>query len=152
MESIIVKTEKQLNDAFFVRKEVFVKEQHVPEEEEIDQFEDTSEHIVIYDGGQPVGAGRWRLKDGHGKLERICVMKSHRSLGVGAIIMQALEKAAADQGRQRLYLTCADAGGPVLRKTRIPRHIRRRISRCGHPPSGNDKGIQTIKSKALLLI
>ena len=38
MESIIVKTEKQLNDAFFVRKEVFVKEQHVPEEEEIDQF------------------------------------------------------------------------------------------------------------------
>lgn len=92
MESIIAKTEKQLNDAFFVRKEVFVKEQHVPEEEEIDQFEDTSEHIVIYDGGQPVGAGRWRIKDGHGKLERICVMKSHRSLGVGAVIMQALEK------------------------------------------------------------
>lgn len=75
MESIIAKTEKQLNDAIFVRKEVFVKEQLVPEEEEIDQFEDTSEHIVIYDGGQPVGAGRWRMKDGHGKLERICVMK-----------------------------------------------------------------------------
>lgn len=132
MESIIAKTEKQLNDAFFVRKEVFVKEQHVPEEEEIDQFEDTSEHIVIYDGGQPVGAGRWRIKDGHGKLERICVMKSHRSLGVGAVIMQALEKAAAAKDADS-FLTCADAGGSVLRKTRLPRHIRRRISRCGHP-------------------
>ncbi|OIK22705.1 GNAT family N-acetyltransferase [Bacillus amyloliquefaciens] len=104
MEAIIAKTEKQLNDAFFVRKEVFVKEQHVPEEEEIDQFEDTSEHIVIYDGGQPVGAGRWRLKDGHGKLERICVMKSHRSLGVGAVIMRALEKAAAAKGADSFIL------------------------------------------------
>ncbi|MEQ7680576.1 GNAT family N-acetyltransferase [Bacillus ayatagriensis] len=116
MESIIVKTEKQLNDAFFVRKEVFVKEQHVPEEEEIDQFEDTSEHIVIYDGGQPVGAGRWRLKDGHGKLERICVMKSHRSLGVGAIIMQVLEKAAAAKGAGSFILHAQTQAVPFYEK------------------------------------
>ncbi|MEM1500717.1 GNAT family N-acetyltransferase [Bacillus velezensis] len=116
MESIIAKTEKQLNDAFFVRKEVFVKEQHVPEEEEIDQFEDTTEHIVIYDGGQPVGAGRWRLKDGHGKLERICVMKSHRSLGVGAIIMQALEKAAAAKGADSFILHAQTQAVPFYEK------------------------------------
>ncbi|CAI8760974.1 GNAT family N-acetyltransferase [Bacillus velezensis] len=116
MESIIAKTEKQLNDAFFVRKEVFVKEQHVPEEEEIDQFEDTSEHIVIYDGGQPVGAGRWRLKDGHGKLERICVMKSHRSLGVGAIMMQALEKAAAAKGAGSFILHAQTQAVPFYKK------------------------------------
>ncbi|MBA5709830.1 GNAT family N-acetyltransferase [Bacillus velezensis] len=116
MESIIVKTEKQLNDAFFVRKEVFVKEQHVPEEEEIDQFEDTSEHIVIYDGGQPVGAGRWRLKDGQGKLERICVMKSHRSLGVGAIMMQALEKAAAAKGAGSFILHAQTQAVPFYEK------------------------------------
>jgi len=116
LESIIAKTEKQLNDAFFVRKEVFVKEQHVPEEEEIDQFEDTSEHIVIYDGGQPVGAGRWRMKDGHGKLERICVMKSHRSLGVGAIIMQALEKAAAAKGADSFLLHAQTQAVPFYEK------------------------------------
>ncbi|MBT9286650.1 MULTISPECIES: GNAT family N-acetyltransferase [Bacillus] len=116
MESIIAKTEKQLNDAFFIRKEVFVKEQHVPEEEEIDQFEDTSEHIVIYDGGQPVGAGRWRLKDGHGKLERICVMKSHRSLGVGAVIMQALEKAAAAKGADSFILHAQTQAVPFYEK------------------------------------
>lgn len=112
----MAKTEKQLNDAFFVRKEVFVKEQHVPEEEEIDQFEDTSEHIVIYDDGQPVGAGRWRLKDGHGKLERICVMKSHRSLGVGAIIMQALEKAAAAKGADSFILHAQTQAVPFYEK------------------------------------
>ncbi|MES5394822.1 GNAT family N-acetyltransferase [Bacillus amyloliquefaciens] len=116
MEAIIAKTEKQLNDAFFVRKEVFVKEQHVPEEEEIDQFEDTSEHIVIYDGGQPVGAGRCRLKDGHGKLERICVMKSHRSLGVGVIIMRALEKAAAAKGADSFILHAQTQAVPFYEK------------------------------------
>ncbi|MEC3840683.1 GNAT family N-acetyltransferase [Bacillus amyloliquefaciens] len=116
MEAIIAKTEKQLNDAFFVRKEVFVKEQHVPEEEEIDQFEDTSEHIVVYDGGQPVGAGRWRLKDGHGKLERICVMKSHRSLGVGAIIMRALEKAAEAKGADSFILHAQTQAVPFYEK------------------------------------
>ncbi|PAD64955.1 GNAT family N-acetyltransferase [Bacillus siamensis] len=116
MEAIVAKTEKHLNDAFFVRKEVFVKEQHVPEEEEIDQFEDASEHIVIYDGGQPVGAGRWRLKDGRGKLERICVMKSHRSLGVGAIMMQTLEKAAAAQGAGSFILHAQTQAVPFYEK------------------------------------
>ncbi|KXZ13521.1 acetyltransferase [Bacillus nakamurai] len=116
MEAIIANTEKQINDAFFVRKEVFVKEQQVPEEEEIDHLEDTSEHIVIYDGSQPVGAGRWRFKDGYAKLERICVMKSHRSLGVGAIIMQALEKAAAARGASAFILNAQTQAVPFYEK------------------------------------
>ncbi|MBT2573776.1 GNAT family N-acetyltransferase [Bacillus sp. ISL-51] len=116
METIIAHTEKQINDAFFVRKEVFVKEQQVPEEEEIDHLEDESEHIVIYDGSQPVGAGRWRLKDSYAKLERICVMKSHRSLGVGAIIMQALEKAAAARGASAFILNAQTRAVPFYEK------------------------------------
>ncbi|MBY8912445.1 GNAT family N-acetyltransferase [Bacillus sp. YC2] len=116
MEAIIAHTEKQINDAFFIRKEVFVKEQQVPEEEEIDHLEDESEHIVIYDGSQPVGAGRWRLKDSYAKLERICVMKSHRSLGVGAIIMQALEKAAAARGASAFILNAQTRAVPFYEK------------------------------------
>lgn len=116
MESIIAKTEKQINDAFFVRKEVFVKEQQVPEEEEIDHLEDESEHIVIYDGNEPVGAGRWRFKDSYAKLERICVMKSHRSLGVGVIIMQTLEKAAAARGASAFILNAQTQAVPFYEK------------------------------------
>lgn len=117
MEAVIAKNEEQMKDAFYVRKEVFVKEQNVPAEEEIDELENESEHIVVYDGDQPVGAGRWRLKNGYGKLERICVLKSHRSAGVGGIIMKALEKAAKRRRCFRFYVKCANTSSAILHKT-----------------------------------
>ncbi len=73
-----LQTEEQLRDAFSVRKQVFVKEQQVSAEEEYDEFEETSIHVVIYDNDVPVGAGRFRTIDGIGKMERICVLASHR--------------------------------------------------------------------------
>ncbi|MBT2626175.1 GNAT family N-acetyltransferase [Bacillus sp. HU-1818] len=116
MEAVIAKNEAQIKDAFFVRQEVFIKEQNVPAEEEIDHLESEAEHIVVYDEGQPVGAGRWRLKEGLGKLERICVLKSHRSSGVGAIIMQALEKAAEARGVSGFILNAQTQAVPFYEK------------------------------------
>ncbi|WP_340640474.1 GNAT family N-acetyltransferase [Bacillus atrophaeus] len=116
MEAVIAKNKEQMKDAFYVRKEVFVKEQNVPVEEEIDELENESEHIVVYDGDQPVGAGRWRLKEGLGKLERICVLKSHRSSGVGVIIMQALEKAAEARGVSGFILNAQTQAVPFYEK------------------------------------
>ncbi len=78
MHAQIVQTDEQLRDAFSVRKQVFVKEQQVSAEEEYDEFEETSIHVVIYDNDVPVGAGRFRTIDGIGKMERICVLASHR--------------------------------------------------------------------------
>jgi len=46
LKAVIAKNEEQLKDAFYVREEVFVKEQNVPAEEEIDELENESEHIV----------------------------------------------------------------------------------------------------------
>lgn len=74
----IVQTDEQLRDAFSVRKQVFVNEQRVSAEEEYDEFEEISTHVVIYDNDVPVGAGRFRIVDGIGKMERICVLASHR--------------------------------------------------------------------------
>ncbi|MDI3409585.1 hypothetical protein QKW52_00365 [Bacillus sonorensis] len=53
MKSVIVKNDQQLKDAFFVRTEVFIKEQHVSPEEEMDHLEQESSHLVIYDGKEP---------------------------------------------------------------------------------------------------
>lgn len=61
-----------------MRRQVFVKEQHVSAEEEYDQFEEIAKHVVIYDIDIPVGAGRLRMVDGIGKIERICVLPSYR--------------------------------------------------------------------------
>lgn len=91
MHAQIVQTDEQLRDAFSVRKQVFVNEQRVSAEEEYDEFEETSTHVVIYDNDVPVGAGRFRTIDGIGKMERICVLASHRKKGIGKIVMDALE-------------------------------------------------------------
>lgn len=87
----IVQTDEQLRDAFSVRKQVFVKEQQVSAEEEYDEFEETSIHVVIYDNDVPVGAGRFRTVDGIGKMERICVLASHRKKALEKLLWMHLK-------------------------------------------------------------
>lgn len=100
----VVKTDKELEDAFSVRRTVFIDEQNVPEEEEIDQFESSSTHFVAYENGQPIGAGRFREVDGYGKVERICVLKEYRKSGAGKAIMETIESFAKEKGFSTLKL------------------------------------------------
>lgn len=100
----IVENHEELEDAFSVRKIVFIKEQSVPEEVEIDQYEDDSVHFVLYHDGAPIGAGRFRLVDGYGKLERICVLKEERKTGAGKQLMTEIEEYARENGIHKLKL------------------------------------------------
>ncbi|AZB42411.1 GNAT family N-acetyltransferase [Bacillus sp. FJAT-42376] len=95
MHAKVVQTEKEMQDAFSIRMKVFVEEQQVPAEEEVDENEETSVHVVLYDESEPVGTGRIREVDGYGKLERICILPSHRGKGAGSLIMKELEIVAA---------------------------------------------------------
>ncbi len=104
LQAQIVQTDEQLRDAFSVRKQVFVEEQHVSAEEEYDQFEEVATHVVIYDEDVPIGAGRLRIVDEIGKMERICVLASHRKKGVGKIIMNSLEAYAKEKSLPKLKL------------------------------------------------
>lgn len=100
----IVQHPKDLEDAYYVRRTVFIHEQNVPEEEEIDQHEDEAVHFVLYQEHSPVGAGRFRVVDGYGKVERICVLKETRKTGAGKKIMLAIEDYARKKGMAKLKL------------------------------------------------
>lgn len=100
----IVENEQELQEAYQVRKEVFVDEQNVPLEEEIDQFEDEATHFVLYKADEPSGAGRFRIVDGYGKVERICVKENARKTGAGKEIMHAIESFAKEKGVPALKL------------------------------------------------
>lgn len=104
MKVKIVENHEELKDAFSVRRIVFIDEQNVPEEEEIDQYENDSVHFVLYHDGTPIGAGRFRLVDGYGKVERICVLKKARKTGAGKQIMNEIEEYARDNGIHKLKL------------------------------------------------
>ncbi|MGE7602071.1 GNAT family N-acetyltransferase [Peribacillus sp. NPDC097675] len=101
----IVENDQEREYAYTIRKKVFVEEQHVPLEEEIDQYEEDSIHFVLYnDEDHPVGAGRFRIINGIGKVQRICVLPKARKTGAGAMVMNAIEQYAGSQNITQLKL------------------------------------------------
>jgi predicted GNAT family N-acyltransferase len=100
----LVSTKQEYEDALNVRKIVFVDEQNVPIEEEIDQYEDDCYHFITYNNDEPIAAGRLRKIQDGGKVERICVLKPYRKQGVGKLIMDAIEKKAEQLNISPLYL------------------------------------------------
>lgn len=79
-----------MDAAFAIRRAVFVEEQHVPAEEEYDEFETESQHFLAYLGGQPVGTARWRRTSKGVKMERFAVLASARRQGVGQALVRAV--------------------------------------------------------------
>ncbi|MBS4198707.1 GNAT family N-acetyltransferase [Bacillus sp. FJAT-49732] len=116
MNVVKVSTETQLQDAYNIRNKVFVEEQKVPYELEIDEFEPHSDHFVLYSEGTPIGAGRFRVLDGKGKIERICVLSLNRGSGAGKIIMGAIEDHAKESGIVILKLNAQTYAIPFYEK------------------------------------
>ncbi len=101
----VVESMAEREDAYAVRRTVFVDEQGVDEELEYDEHEDHATHFVAYDGDEPVGAARLREpEDGLGKVERVAVLESRREQGVGEALMRAVEAEARAGGLTKLKL------------------------------------------------
>ena len=89
-------------DATPIRHQVFVLEQHVPEDLEIDDMDEVSIHAVAYDAaGFPLGTGRL-LTDGH--IGRMAVLKAARGTGVGSQILSTLIAEARGMGFHKVAL------------------------------------------------
>lgn len=85
---IVLGTWAELADrAAPIRFQVFVDEQGVPVEMELDEFDPLSCHALALVGEAPVGTGRL-LPDGH--IGRMAVDAGWRGHGVGAALLAAL--------------------------------------------------------------
>jgi predicted GNAT family N-acyltransferase len=85
-----------------IRFEVFVAEQGVPAEMEIDSMDPASLHALAMRGAGPVlGTGRL-LPDGH--IGRMAVSPGARGQGVGAALLLHLMEAARRQGHREVEL------------------------------------------------
>ncbi|MEY3984153.1 MAG: hypothetical protein RL160_1712 [Bacteroidota bacterium] len=82
--------EHELNQAFSIRRKVFVEEQQVSEDEEYDEFEVSSRHYLVLVEGKAAGTARWRETTNGYKLERFAVLPDYRKMGVGTILLKAL--------------------------------------------------------------
>ena len=94
-----------LTDCLALRYSVFVEEQNVPVELERDALDATAVHLLARVGGVPMGTARIVLKDGTGKIGRVCVVKDARGTGLGAaLIREALDMLRAAPGITRAAL------------------------------------------------
>ena len=89
-------------EASRIRLAVFVEEQRVPPEIELDYKDAACVHALAYAQGRAVGTGRL-LPDGH--IGRMAVLKERRSLGVGGAILERLVEAARRRGMTQVVLS-----------------------------------------------
>jgi predicted GNAT family N-acyltransferase len=101
----IAQSQAQIDDALAVRIAVFVDEQGIPREEELDEHDAAAVHCVCYEGQRPVAAGRLVVMDGCGKIGRMAVLKQHRGAGLGALVLAALEREGAARGLRAFKLS-----------------------------------------------
>lgn len=89
-----------------LRRTVFIEEQRVPEDREIDGLDDGALHLLATQDGQPIGSARILLSGETGKIGRVCVLPQARGTGLGA----ALIRAALDVLRVQPGITRAKLG------------------------------------------
>ncbi|EPD57625.1 GNAT family N-acetyltransferase [Streptomyces sp. HGB0020] len=137
---------------FAVRKEVFVREQGVPEDIEYDAYDETAVHVLaVRADGVPLGTGRLlhgeaaAAKTGGdltvGSLGRLAVAQEARGLGIGVALVRAIEDVARARGLAAVDLHAQthalgfyerlgyEAYGPEYPEAGIPHRAMRRVLR-----------------------
>jgi predicted GNAT family N-acyltransferase len=107
-----VETDDERSSVFSLRILVFVNEQLVPIEEELDGYDVTATHFLVR-VRTSTHDRRWLIiatarlvdkGDGVGKVGRVAVMAEYRGLGFGACLMRFIENHARVRGYRRLEL------------------------------------------------
>ncbi len=108
-EVILIRTSYDESGAsiFAIRNQVFVIEQSVPLEIEIDELDPVARHVLAYldrPGGDcgPAGTGRITID---GKIGRMAVLSEFRGQGVGAAILDGLIRIAIEDGLDTVSLS-----------------------------------------------
>ena len=95
-----------------IRFSVFVEEQGVPREIELDEHDPLCLHAVVFEEGKAVATGRL-LPDGH--IGRMAVLMAWRGRGIGAAVLDELIKAASTRGHKEVALSAQVHAVPFYR-------------------------------------
>jgi predicted GNAT family N-acyltransferase len=90
--------------AFELRRAVFVVEQGVPEEIEIDELDQSATHLVALVGAEVVGTLRILSHEGEAKIGRVAVRAQARRGGMGARLMEHAETIVRGRGFGEIVL------------------------------------------------
>jgi len=101
----LVTGDAELQQAFEVRRQVFVREQGISEDLVFDEHDKEALHMVVKDGQEVIGSARVQfLTDNQAKLERMAVLKRYRRKGIGKEMLLFLDTVWKDKQVQQVIV------------------------------------------------
>jgi len=101
----LVTGDVELQEAFEVRRQVFVREQGISENLVFDGHDREALHMVVKDGERVIGSARVQfLADNQAKLERMAVLKRYRRKGIGKEMLLFLDTIWKDKQVQQVII------------------------------------------------
>ena len=92
-------------DAYSIRRRVFIEEQGVPEEMELDEFDLDARHALAYADSECIGTARLVTLPGNlGRIGRMAVLPGYRGQGIGRELLKTLLKASRSQDIKQIEL------------------------------------------------
>jgi predicted GNAT family N-acyltransferase len=101
----LVTGDVELQEAFAVRRQVFVREQGISKDLVFDEHDREALHMVVKDGERVIGSARVQfLADNQAKLERMAVLKRYRRKGIGREMLLFLDTVWKDKQVQQVII------------------------------------------------
>ena len=115
---ILIKPWKEAElEAFLVRQEVFIREQGVPAELELDKFDPSAAHALANLNGRCIGTGRLvDLGNRQAQIGRMAVLAQFRNQGVGRQVLEMLIDLAKSQEFESIVLHSQVSAIPFYEK------------------------------------
>ena len=117
LEILIKPWQEASQEAYPIRKKVFVEEQGVPENMELDEHDPSAKHALAYQDDLCVGTGRLvRLDNHHAQIGRMAVLSAYRNQSIGKAILTNLIELAKAEGVLSLILHSQISATPFYTK------------------------------------
>ena len=101
----LVTSDRELEGAFEVRRRVFVEEQGIPEDIELDEEDKEALQMVVKDGDRVIGTARVQfLSTGVAKIERMAILQPFRLRGIGGRIISFLSEELRNRQVEQVIL------------------------------------------------
>lgn len=101
----LVQNPEERQQALAIRQQVFVEEQGVPADLELDTHDEQAVHWLGWREGQPAGTARLvRYSQEQGKVGRVAVLPRWRSSGLGRELMEEIHRWGRQQPLQQILL------------------------------------------------
>ena len=97
-------TDALMREAYALRREVFVVEQGVPQELEVDDDDAIATHLVAVHEGRVVGTLRMVRHGRTAKIGRMAVSAASRRKGIGGALMRFAALTAGQDGVEEIFL------------------------------------------------